>query len=152
MALDKRTAHDLPKTNGEDDGAASEPSPAAFLRVFLQLVRFGTVGVLATAVHFAVAFGLATGSQIAVPLIHMIAFVIAFIVSFVGHYFFTFQSTEPWRRALVRFLGVALFSLGFSTAIAAGLSWVGTMDLVALTIAALSVPLLTYYLSKRFAF
>ena len=77
-------------------------------------LRFGLVGVVATATHMVVAIALLKLAGFHPVLANMTAFCVAFFVSLVGQTLFTFRS----RLSLVigvRFLLVALISLLVST-------------------------------------
>jgi putative flippase GtrA len=83
----------------------------------------------------------------------VIGFLVAFNVSYFGHYYFTFQSTEPHRRALPGFALTAF--------VGAVLNWlifvIGTEILswnywIAFGISIVLVPLFVFFVSRRLAF
>jgi putative flippase GtrA len=127
----------------------------------LQYVRFGLVGSAATAVHvvlFAVFF-----DALSMPSLqaNLIAFTFAFFVSFFGHFHFTFRAgrvpeAEPRltrRRAMARFLAVAMFGLLLNSAvvwlIVERLAW---SYVYALILMATVVPVTVFALSRFWAF
>ncbi len=88
-------------------------SPLQRLKQLLpQLLRFGIIGLLATATHAAI-YGYAVSRTAIPPLTaNPAAFVVAFVISFLGHRYWTFAEQEP-ERALPKFLATAL--LGFAS-------------------------------------
>lgn len=123
--------------------------PPSILRLF----RFGIVGLLATVTHALILWALVEFVQMRPSFATVIGFLIAFNVSYFGHYYFTFQSKEPHRRALP----------GFAATATAGavLNWlifvIGTDVLawnywIAFAIAIVTVPIFVFIVSRRVAF
>jgi putative flippase GtrA len=83
---------------------------------FGQVLKFGVVGLLATAVHSAIY--MAAVLQGVAPLVANLAgFGVAFLVSFLGHWRWTFvQAAAPVRRALLKFLLTSLMGLASNSA------------------------------------
>lgn len=117
-----------------------------------QLARFGVVGVAAMITHWSVVaivvpFGIP-------PLVaNVIAFCVAFNVSFFGHHHWTFASAESRQNTFKRFLSVAV--LGFVTnesLYALLLEFSGLDYRIALVIVLASVAILTFLLSRFWAF
>ena len=67
-----------------------------------EAMRFGAVGLAATAVHLAVAFA-ARGLGAEVFLANVAGFLSGLAVSLAGHHHFSFQRRAPFRRGAVRF-------------------------------------------------
>ena len=84
-----------------------------------QLVRFGLVGGLATAVNALLYLVLAQRHLLAPLLANAVGFVCAFAVSFGGHYYWTFaaqtRNGDAWHASLMRFFATALLGLGSNT-------------------------------------
>lgn len=126
---------------------------AKLYATFFRLFRFGVVGVAATVTHAGILWALVEFVGVRPSLATVIGFLIAFNVSYFGHYYFTFQSTEPHRRALPGFA---------ATATAGGvLNWlifvIATDFLnvnywIAFVIAVTTVPIFVYFISRRVAF
>ena len=116
------------------------------------LGRFCAVGGIATAVHFAALALLMRFLVLPTIQIHAVAFILSFLVSFLGHYLFTFRSMRAWHIALGRFLVVSFVALCLSTGAAALLSWFNVPSIIALLLAALCVPTVSYILNKAFVF
>jgi len=124
-----------------------------FRATFVRLFRFGVVGVSATLTHAAILWALVESIQMRPSLATVIGFLVAFNVSYFGHYYFTFRSTEPHKRALP----------GFALTATAGavLNWlifvIGTDLLdwnywITFLIAIASVPVFVFFVSRRVAF
>jgi putative flippase GtrA len=77
-------------------------------------LRFGLVGVVATATHMVVSISLLKLAEFSPVLANMTAFCVAFSVSLIGHTLFTFRSRLSLAIG-VRFSVVALLSLMVST-------------------------------------
>ncbi|WP_158773248.1 GtrA family protein [Cobetia sp. L2A1] len=112
--------------------------------------RFGLVGLAATGVHLAVAAAmLALWPGLNEFIANIVAFCVAFQVSLVGHQRLTFKRKgSAWRFALVAAVGFALNN-GLLAILVRGLDISGFM---AIAIATLSVPIVTYLASRLWAF
>lgn len=120
---------------------------------FVRLFRFGIVGGAATVTHAAILWALVETVQMRPSIATVIGFLVAFNVSYFGHYYFTFKSTEPHRRAWP----------GFAATATAGavLNWlifvIGTDVLawhywIAFAISIIVVPIFVFFVSRRVAF
>lgn len=118
-----------------------------------QLLKFGLVGLLATAVH-AATYLIAVLKDVAPLAANAGGFCMAFLFSFVGHWRWTFiQSAMPARRAFAKFLLTSL--IGFASN--GVLTWVSTDALHLPSASALVgilfvTPLLVFFLAKHWAF
>ncbi|MCL1127453.1 GtrA family protein [Shewanella surugensis] len=117
---------------------------------FWQLNRFALVGVLATIVHLSVSrlvfFYQANFPEFGV---NAIAFSIAFFVSFWGHKHFTFQV----NGSMMKFLGVSLLGFVVNNILLFYIINAGFLTgWNAILLSTLSVPILTYFLSKLWVF
>ncbi|MGO2415145.1 MULTISPECIES: GtrA family protein [Cobetia] len=112
--------------------------------------RFGLVGLAATGVHLAVAATmLALWPGLNEFIANIVAFCIAFQVSLIGHRRLTFKRQgSAWRFALVAAGGFALNN-GLLAVLMRGLDLSGFL---AIAIATLSVPIVTYMASRLWAF
>ncbi len=124
-----------------------------YLPIFMRLFRFGVVGIGATVTHAAILWALVESVSMRPSIATVIGFLVAFNVSYFGHYYFTFRSTEPHRRALPGFAMTAV--------VGAVLNWlifvIGTEILtwnywIAFGISILLVPLFVFFVSRRVAF
>lgn len=115
-----------------------------------QLARFGVVGVAAMCVHWLVVRMLVPAG-IAPLLANVIGFGVAFNVSYFGHRNWTFASVSAHGTTFWRFLAVALTSFALNEALYAVL--LQFMDYsLALAIVLVAVSVLTFVLSKLWAF
>lgn len=118
-----------------------------------QMIRFGMVGALATFVHMVIG-SLLIGAGWNPLSANLLAFATAFLVSFVGHlgYSFVEQDVTP-SQAFRRFAVVALIGFVCNEALLLGLTSQGFFsDTVALWISTCFAALLTFTLSRRWAF
>lgn len=119
-----------------------------------EALRFGTVGLLATAVHAIIYAGLIHFSAIPPQQANIAAFTFAFVFSYMGHSHFTF-SGEGRRvgKTGPRFLAVALIgyalNAGFVFLTTALLDWGAG---AALPFMIFITPAATFALSKYWAF
>lgn len=121
--------------------------------LFVQFVRFGIVGVLASLVHYGVAMAAIRFGV--VPLAaNGVAFVIAFQVSFIGHFRWSFAGkSADFSRSIRRFTMVALLGFLMNEALLwAMLKWTDIPTRISLPFVLLAVALLNFLLSKIWAF
>lgn len=118
-----------------------------------RLIRFGAVGLAATALHLGVAWGLGAATAWPLAAVNAAAYATAVGLSYLGHRFWSFQSRRPTAHSLPRFLALSAACLGASTGIAAlveaATDWPRA---VALTLAAASVPPVSYLVARRAVF
>lgn len=124
-----------------------------YFPIFMRLFRFGVVGIGATVTHATILWALVESVNMRPSIATVIGFLVAFNVSYFGHYYFTFRSTEPHRRALPGFALTAV--------VGAVLNWlifvIGTEILtwnywIAFGISILLVPLFVFFVARRLAF
>lgn len=118
----------------------------------LQVLRFGTVGLWATAVYTLVA-ALAHAAGAPPSLANVLGYAIATAVSFLGHFYWTFGKSTGHRRALPRFLVVSGCGFLLSAAIMhlvtttlAAPFWAGLAAIIAV------VPAVSWALGRYWAF
>lgn len=113
-----------------------------------EIARFGLVGLVATAVHAAVAVSLVTFASLSPHVANVIAFAVAFSVSFVGHSKFTFRKVG----SPLRFLATVL--IGFLANILAleALLTASVPAHFAVGISTLAAPVVVFILSKLWVF
>jgi putative flippase GtrA len=119
-------------------------------REFATASRFALVGLLATAVHLAVAAAvLALAPQSSEFAATLIAFLIAFYVSLIGHRRYTFGHAGDARK----FFLVAAGGFALNNSLLGGLLGATALDgFAAVAIATLAVPVLTYAGSRLWVF
>lgn len=121
--------------------------------MFRRWLRFAAIGLTATLVHGGVLAALVEGADIAAIWATLCGFSIAFIVSYLGHYYITFQSRQPHRRALPGFALSASIGAGLNIAIfLIVMDGLGASYRVAFVCTIIIVPAITYALAKTLAF
>jgi putative flippase GtrA len=117
------------------------------------LARFGLVGTAAAAVHMGLVWLLVSQWQVAALVANVLGFLLAFGVSFVGHHRFSFGAQQARaRQALPRFALVALLGFGANELLYAMLLRAGLEYRLALFLVLLAVALMTWLLSRFWAF
>ncbi len=120
---------------------------------FIRLFRFGIVGVAATVTHAVVLWALVESVSMRPSFATVIGFLIAFNVSYFGHYYFTFRSTEPHRRALPGFAATATAGAVLNWLIfVIATDFLQTNYWIAFGIAVVTVPIFVFFVSRRVAF
>ncbi|MBE1281757.1 MAG: GtrA family protein [Rhodobacteraceae bacterium] len=118
-----------------------------------QILRFGSVGLLATGVHTGIAFG-AVHLGISVLVANTVGFAAAFVVGFLGHHCFTFRSaTTAAAQRLRRYCLLSLTSfVAGQTCLAFLTSWAGITDTAALLITFALIAGSNFLLARHWAF
>ena len=115
--------------------------------------RFAIVGGVATAVHAAILALCVERFDISPPIATIFGFLGAVSASYLGHYYVTFRSSQPHRRALPAFAATACGG--------ALLNWLIFVIVtqhfeanywIAFAIVMVSVPLVVFVVSKAIAF
>lgn len=127
-------------------------------RVFLQVLKFGSVGLAATLTHVSL-FIFAVETLGLAPLVaNVTAFSFAVLVSFTGHFHWTFrpppgEARREWTGALTRFIAVALFGLALNSLVVyVTVDLLRMPYLVAAALMASLVPVFLFLLSRLWAF
>lgn len=87
----------------------------AFCRELRIAIRFGLVGIVATAVHILVVWALLRQTEITPILANTLAFLTAFGISFTGNYFWTFPSPGSQGQAIRRFFLISVSAFVMNT-------------------------------------
>ncbi|MBL8584981.1 MAG: GtrA family protein [Rhizobiaceae bacterium] len=119
-----------------------------------EMLRFGSVGLAATAVHAGVYALLVSSGAVWPQISNLVAFAVAFVFSFLGHHYFTFRNSgRSAGSAAARFLLVALIGYGLNAGFVALTTEVlAEPPLVAVLFMLFVTPVVTYVLSKLWAF
>ena len=92
-----------------------------------QFVRFGVVGILSSAAHYAIYY------LLLFVLKATISYVIGYAVSFVGNYFFTncytFRTRPSWKH-FIGFAGSHAINLGLHVSLFSLFLWLGVHELI----------------------
>lgn len=126
---------------------------AAAIAELGRLTRFGVVGIGATAIHFSI-IGLFRDLAGAAPFIlNGAAAGTAFLFSFAFHYIWSFRSQASIVAAISKFFSVSAAAFALSNGVlAALLQWVPVSNIVALLLAAMAIPAVTYILARLWVF
>ena len=117
------------------------------------LWRFSLIGALASTVHIGLVWVLIENAGMNPFTANLVAYLTAFGFSFAGQYTWTFRSQRTWSKALVRFFLVSLVAFGLNNLVLAlSLETSLVSDSVAAVLAAMTIPLFTYLLSRFWAF
>jgi len=125
--------------------------------VSIQGVKFGSVGLAATAVHVAVFSAVIELWNVEPMKANVIAFCIAFWVSFFGHFHWTFSAGGAGRRGMkgagVRFFMTALTGFALNSLVVYAVEHVFHLPYVYATVGMIFlVPLILFIMSKYWAF
>lgn len=119
----------------------------------LVAVRFGFVGIAATAVHILTVYFILSKTTLPTLLANGLAFLVAFSFSFTGNYIWTFKSPSSPQKAMFRFLAISIFAFIANTFILAVLlnaNWL--LPFYATMVSAMVVPLITFLASRFWGF
>lgn len=118
-----------------------------------QIMRFGLVGITATATHIGTVLLLVERGGREPLTANFIAFALAVLVSFWGHYHWTFKTSTPYRSAFPRFFAIAVLGLGLNQTIMFSAVTILTLDYrLGLTAVIMLVPALSFIANKLWTF
>jgi putative flippase GtrA len=98
--------------------ARASPTVTAIQR---QILRFGVVGLLSTAIHAGLFLLLAAQTRFGPSLSNLIAYLAAWTVSYLGHYYFSFADPDGHQRerhaiTISRYVQASMLTLASSAA------------------------------------
>lgn len=115
-----------------------------------QVVRFGLVGAVATAVHMMIGSVLILG-QVAPLIANLVAFLVAFFISFAGHYGYSFSDTAlPIAQSIRRFAVVAVCGFILNQSILLVLLSRARMDPITALVLSTGFAATTGFVASRF--
>lgn len=118
-----------------------------------QIMRFGLVGITATATHITTVLVLVEWSNWGPLWANLFAFLLAVLVSFEGHYHWTFKASPPYTSAFPKFLVIALLGLGLNQTILFSVVSLLALDYrLGLAAVIIVVPSITFMANKLWAF
>ena len=118
-----------------------------------RLLRFGIVGVAATATHYAIALSMVAAAGLPAQIAHVTGFLGAVPVSFLGHYHWTFRSRTQYRRAAQRFVAIALGAFLVSMTLLEALTRLTMWHAGAsILLSVLVIPVASYIINRLFVF
>jgi putative flippase GtrA len=122
-------------------------------RLGTQVVRFGVVGVTATATHVGIVLALVETGLLTPFWANVVAFSAALFVSYLGNHKWTFELQGGHRRHFPRFITVAILGLAVNQGIFHVVVGVLQGDYrIALAIVVTVVPAITFVLNRFWAF
>lgn len=131
--------------------------------IFLQLLhnplttllfRYGIVGVVASIVHFSLAFIAFEYLQINFFIAHFCGFIFGLFTAYFGHYFYSFKDDEQHNKRFPKFLVTALMALLLHQGGVYILVKYAHLDYTSqvLPLLIITVPLFTFLLNKFWVF
>jgi len=115
--------------------------------------RFGTVGIIATAVHIMIVWLLLSLTELHPLVANAFAFMTAFVISFVGNYRWTFGSPGKPAKAMTRFFLISASAFSINTLLLAFLVRAGWFSpTISATFSAAVVPVITFLASRFWGF
>ncbi len=116
-------------------------------------VRFGMVGITATAVHILIVWLLLSETALPPLVANMFAFLTAFGISFTGNYLWTFGAPGNPGKAMRRFLLISASAFAVNTLLLASLLRGGWFSpTVAAIVSVAVVPAITFLASRLWVF
>lgn len=118
------------------------------------LFRYGIVGVVASVVHYLIAYLCYTNFQINYLLAHFFGFLFGLFTAYFGHYFYSFKDTENHSDRFPKFLLLSLAALTLHQGGAFVLVNTAQLDYKTrvLPLLVIIVPVFTFLLNKFWVF
>jgi putative flippase GtrA len=117
------------------------------------VIRFGLVGIVATAIHILTLYSILSQSTLMPLLANTVAYLAAFGFSFVGNYVWTFRAPGNPVQAVGKFFIISIFAFSINTIVLAGMLRSNNFSPLITTIfAALIVPTITFFGSRCWGF
>lgn len=124
-----------------------------YQKLFLQLVKFGIVGVTSASVNYIVVIALVEITRLTPLVANIFGYLIGFLVSFSGHKYWTFSSHSTSASSLPKFLVVSAAGfLANENLFYLFLNYLYLDYKIALLLVLLIVPPFTFLFSKLWAF
>lgn len=118
------------------------------------MIRYGIVGVVASAIHFVISYMANEYLLINPFLAHLMGFVFGLITAYTGHYYYSFKDNEKHSDRFPKFLITALTGLtlhqGGVYIFVSLFKWNYSNQVLPLLV--LSVPIITFLMSKFWVF
>jgi len=117
-----------------------------------QLIRFGTVGIVSTLIHFVVATTWVLYGSSSSLEANLFGFSAAFTWSFVGNAYWVFRFNGHLSHAFRRFLMTSLLTLLLSVLISLAVDWTNRSAYWGVALTALTAPMLSYLACRYWVF
>ena len=126
---------------------------AAYSPLFLQIFRFGIVGLTAAAIHFSVVIMLVQTYFMAPLVANVLGFIVSFQLSYWGHRMWTFNDTAALHRvALPKLLFVQILNFTANEGLFYFFLMLHLPYQIALLIVLTTLPIFTFFVSKWWVF
>lgn len=118
-----------------------------------QIMRFGLVGITATATHIIAILIMVEWSNIEPLTANFFAFSMALLISFTGNYHWTFNASDPYTESFPRFFTIALFGMGLNqTIMFIAVSMLNMDYRLGLVAVIMVVPAISFMANRKWAF
>jgi putative flippase GtrA len=114
-----------------------------------RLLKFGSVGIVATLVHYSVATGFAELGGRTMVTANLLGWLVGLVVSWYGHRHFTFSKAEFGHASPLMFTAIAVFAIGISSGVAYVMHLLAAPAYIGLIFAIGIIPVITF-LGHRF--
>ncbi len=129
--------------------------PAAAIRMafFVELSKYGVVGLIGTAVHYTIMAILIRGFSVEVVLSSTSGAMAGALVNYVLNYFYTFRSDKHHHEAMVKFWLIASLGWGLNAGILAVNEYLLGINVILAQLTATAVVfVVTFFLNRRWTF
>lgn len=109
-----------------------------------RILKFGSVGVAATLVHYSVATGLAELGEINMVPANILGWFVGLVVSWYGHRHFTFSKAEFGHASPLMFAAISVFAIGVSSCVAWVMHQLAAPAYIGLLFAIGIIPAITF--------
>ena len=114
-----------------------------------RVLKFGSVGIIATLVHYGVATGFAELAGVGMVFANLLGWLVGLVVSWYGHRHFTFSKAEFGRASPLMFAAISVFAISISSGVAYVMHQLATPPYIGLLFAIGIIPAITF-LGHRF--
>ena len=120
---------------------------------FVQMSKYGVVGLIGTAVHYTLMAILIRGLSAEVVLASTLGAIAGALVNYVLNYFYTFRSDRHHHEAIVRFWIIASIGWGINAGILAINEYLLGMHVILAQLTATAVVfVITFFMNRRWTF
>jgi putative flippase GtrA len=109
-----------------------------------RLLKFGSVGIVATLVHYAVATGFAELGDLSMMTANILGWLVGLVVSWYGHRHITFSKAEFGHASPLMFTAISIFAIGVSSGVAYVMHLLDAPAYIGLLFAIGVIPAITF--------
>lgn len=117
-----------------------------------QVLRFGAVGTIATALHASVAYAYLIAGHDSALAANLLGFLASFTWSFAGNAYWVFHFNGSLLKVFPRFLAFSICGLALATAISFASDACGLNPYWALCLVVLTIPTFSYFANRLIVF